>query len=223
MYTTVSGVLPQGDVLSRLRSLSMFFKLVPRLFLAALFFIAVLPGFSQVVPAAYEGGLPFAVGGGVPYWDVDWGHGYKLGTTLWVDYFPPVLPRVLNGVGVEVEAHAVHWNRAGITTNFRQVTAGGGVIYTWRHFHNFQPYFKFEMGLGRDDFNNLDPPGTKPYQHNVLTYMAPGGGLEYQVYRHLWVRADYEYQRWGPLPPKNGNPAPNGATIGAMYDFRHHH
>jgi len=102
----------------------MFFKLVPRLFLAALFFIAVLPGFSQVVPAAYEGGLPIAVGGGVSFWDPDWNTGYIVGTTLWVDYFPPVLPRVLNGVGVEVEAHAVHWNRAGITTNFRQVTAG---------------------------------------------------------------------------------------------------
>jgi opacity protein-like surface antigen len=124
---------------------------------------------------------------------------------------------------VEVEARDVHLNLAGLKTNVRQVTVGGGALYTWRHFHNFSPYAKFEMGLGRDDFPNEDPPGTKPFKHDVLTYMAPGAGLEYRVYRHIWVRADYEFQRWGPLPPYNHNPTPNGFTIGAMYDFRHHH
>jgi hypothetical protein len=200
----------------------MFFRLVPKLLPAALFFIVALPGFSQVVPSAYEGGMPLAIGGGVPYWDVDWGHGSKFGGgTIWIDYFPPLRPKVLHGIGVELEAREVHLN-LGLPTTFRQVTIGGGALYTWHHFRNFSPYAKFEMGWGRDDFPNEDPPGTKPYQHNVLIYMAPGAGLEYRVYRHIWVRADYEYQRWGPLPPKNGNPTPQGFTFGAMYDFRHH-
>jgi hypothetical protein len=201
----------------------MFYKLVPKLLLAALIVIAALPGFSQVIPTASQGGLPFTVGGGVPYWDVDWGHGSKFGgATLWIDYLPPLRPKVLHGIGLEAEAHDVHLTLAGLPTNLRQVSVGGGVIYTWHHFQNFSPYAKFEMGLGRDDFPNQDPPGTKPFQHDVLTYFAPGAGLEYRVYRHIWVRAEYEYQRWGPLPPFNQNPTPNGFTFGAMYDFRRH-
>ena len=202
----------------------MFYKLVPKLLLTALFVIAVLPGFSQVVPSAYEGGLPFSIGGGVSFWDVDWGHGSKFGdAALWIDYFPPFRPKVLHGIGVELEARDAHWTLPGLPANLRQVTIGGGALYTWRHFQNFSPYAKFEMGWGRDDFPNEDPPGTKPFQHDVLIYMAPGAGLEYRVYRQIWVRADYEYQRWGPLPPNNHNPTPHGFTIGAMYDFRHRH
>jgi opacity protein-like surface antigen len=200
----------------------MFFKLNPKLALAALFVIAALPGFSQVVPAAYQGGLPFAVGGGMSDWNVDWGQGNKFGgATLWMDYFPPFRPKVLHGIGVEIEAHDVHFN-LNPPPNLRQVTVGGGALYTWRHFQNFSPYAKFEMGWGREDFPNRNPLGSKPYQHDVVIYMAPGAGLEYRVYRHIWVRADYEYQRWGPIPPAITSLTPNGFTFGAMFDFRHH-
>jgi len=204
--------------LSHSRKFGIFFRLAHTLLLASLLTVAASPGSSQSLPSAYQGGLPVAAGGGISYWDVDWGHSKMEGATLWIDYFPPRVPRILRGIGVEAEARDVSFNRGDKPGNFRHDTAGGGAIYAWRRFPSFYPYGKFEMGLASIDFTLNSG---NPYTHDSRTYMAPGAGVEYRVYHHLWARVDYEYQRWGTFI--GANPTPQGLTFGAMYDFRNGH
>jgi opacity protein-like surface antigen len=193
----------------------MFFRLLPKVLLAVLFVSAVFPAFSQVLPAGEFGGLPLAVGSGVSDYDVDWGHGRMLGTTIWLDANPPHLPLLLSGLNLEAEARDISLNRGTSQTNFRQDTAAGGAVYTWRHFQNLHVYGKGLMGLGSIDFDI----GVPTYTHDTRTFYAAGGGVEYRVFRNVWVRADYEYQVWGSL--FRATPDPQGFTLGTMYDFRH--
>ena len=96
----------------------------------------------------------------------------------------------------------------------RQDTAGGGPIFTWRHYRNFHPYAKFLIEDGSVDFYPL--PG---YSHDTRTLFALGGGFEYRIFRSIWARVDYEYQDWGTLLGNTLNP--QGATVGVAYDFSH--
>lgn len=173
------------------------------------------PAFSQVAPAAREASIPFSVGAGVSNFDMDWGHTRMYGGTLWADWHPQ-LPRFLNGLGIEAEARDIDYGRpAELPSNFRQDTAGGGIIYTWHHFRNFRPYGKGLIEFGSFDFRSTDPY----YSHDTRTVYAPGLGLEFRAYHHLWVRADYEYQFWPNLLGFTADP--QGFTVGAIYDFRH--
>jgi hypothetical protein len=96
----------------------------------------------------------------------------------------------------------------------RQDTGEGGAIYAWNHYRNFRPYGKFLAGIGSIDF---PPVGT--YSHDTFLVTSFGGGAEYRIWRHVWVRGDYEYQAWHhTFGPHDLNP--NGVTIGASYDFR---
>lgn len=180
------------------------------------------PAFSQTAPAAYVNHrLPITIGAGVSNMNVDWGRSRMYGGTLWIDYFPTQLPHLLNGLGLDVEGRDIDYGRPAksVPSNFRQDTVTGGPIYTWRRFHNFQIYGKGLIGLGSWDFM-LDAP---PYsRHETRTIYAPGGGLMVRAYRHVWVRADYEYQFWPDLLPHEGERTldPQGFTLGAVYDFR---
>jgi opacity protein-like surface antigen len=183
---------------------------------AAIFFVAAsLPLFSQVVPSAMEGGLPLDVGVGFSNYDVDWGHSRMDGATLWVDYTVKRVPSLLYGIGLEVEARDISLNHGDKPANFRQDTAGGGVTYAWPHFRNFHPYGKFLLGYGSIDFANI--PNLPNYKHDSRTVYATGGGLKYRFFRHIWVRADYEYQIWPDLLGHTGDP--QGFTVGSSYDF----
>jgi opacity protein-like surface antigen len=193
----------------------MFLRLNVKVLLATLYLTTGFFAFPQTGPSATEGGVPLAVGGGVSYWDVDWGHSRMEGGTLWADYYPNRVPSILRGIGLEAEARDVSFNRGDKPSNFRHDTAGGGVIYAWRHYPNFYPYGKFVMGLASIDFQI---PQIPTYTHDTRTFMAPGLGLEYRVYRHVWARADYEYQFWEKFA--GNTPNPQGFTVGAMYDFR---
>jgi|ERR1035437_7662332 hypothetical protein len=113
----------------------MFFRLSLKLALFALFFTAAFPAFSQVAPAATTGGFPLSVGGGVSYWDTDWGQSKMEGATVWVDYYLTHVPYILKGLGVELEARDVTFNKGDKPNNFRQATVGGessipGIIST---------------------------------------------------------------------------------------------
>jgi hypothetical protein len=175
------------------------------------------PAFSQTAPAAYDGRrLPFSIGAGVSSMDVDWGHSRMYGATLWIDYYPTRLPRILNGLGVDVEGRDVNYGRpTDVPSNFRQDTAAGGPIYTWRRFPNLQIYGKGLLGFGSIDFKLTNDPG---YTHETRTVFAPGGGILAHAYKNVWVRADYEYQIWPDLFGKSDDP--QGFTLGAVYDFR---
>jgi opacity protein-like surface antigen len=183
---------------------------------AMLFLAASLPLFAQVAPSATVVGLPLVVGVGFSNYDVDWGHSRMDGGTLWIDYTLKSVPSFLHGIGLEVEARDISLNRGDKPANFRQDTAGGGAIYTWPHFRNFLPYGKFLVGYGSIDFSDI--PNLPNYKHDSRTVYAAGGGLQYRFFRHIWVRADYEYQIWPDL--LGGTDDPQGFTVGATYDFR---
>ncbi len=196
-------------------------KLFPPLSLALCLFSFVHPAFSQAAPAGYEGRtLPIAIGGGVAGIKTDWGKSVMYGGTLWIDYFPPHLPHMLSGLGLDVEGRDVNYGRpTNVPANLRQDTAVGGPIYMWRRFPNLQVYGKGLIGFGSMDFTIYGAPG---YTHETRTIFAPGGGIQAHAYKHVWVRADYEYQFWPDLFPHNGTRSlnPQGITLGAVYDFR---
>lgn len=198
----------------------MRFRSSPRLISAMLFLAATLPLSSQTVPAAEEGHLPFTVGAGYSNFGPDWGPNGRInGGTFWLDWHPGFVPRVLDGIGVEAEARDLSLGGpANPPFDLRFDTAGGGVIYTWRHYNRWRPYGKYLVEFGSMDFNI----GSPTYRHDTRTVSAPGLGIEYHLIRGLRVRGDYEYQFWPNMfGPNSLNP--NGFTIGLMYDFGGYH
>lgn len=186
-------------------------------FFVGLFLNAAVSGSAQVRPSATEGGWPLTVGAGFSNYSADWAYSRIDGSALWVDWYPSFFPTLhLRGLGVEAEARDLSWGRPStLPPNFRQDTAGGGLIYSWQRFRNIHPYLKGLAEFGSFDFEI----GSPTYTHDTRTVGALGGGLDYRVYKHVWVRGDYEYQTWGPMF-NGGHPTPNGFTIGVLYDFR---
>jgi hypothetical protein len=186
-----------------------------KLIFAALLVAAVLPVYSQVAPAATQGGVPIVVGGGVSDFSIDWGTGKRMeGITAWADWFPNRLPTALHGLGIEAEGRDIDIGLPSGISRMRQDTGIGGAIYSWNRHRNFRPYAKYLLGIGSIDF---PPIGT--YSHDTFLVLAPGGGIEYRAWRHVWIRGDYEYQFWhAVLGPHDLTP--NGFTVGASYDFR---
>jgi opacity protein-like surface antigen len=193
--------------------------LFPKLTLAALFAVLSVPAFSQAAPAAEQGGLPLAVGGGFSDFSTDFGPIRMYGAAAWADWSFYGRPRFLQGFGLEAEARDLNYGKpASYPGKLRQDTVMGGATYTWRHFHSLNPYVKFMLGYGVVEF--AAAPGTNPYYTlDSRTIYGPGGGLEYRVFRNVSLRADYEYQAW---PNLFGSKTldPNGFTFGAMYDLR---
>jgi len=177
---------------------------------------AAMPAFSQVVPAAEEGRLPISVGGGLSNFNVDWGHNNMDGGTLWLDYNANIL---VKGLGFELEVRDISRDRGTNPPNFREDAADVGYIYRWPHYRNFRPYAKYLVGLGSVDYA---VPGDPNLSHANRINAMLGGGMNYRVYRHVWIRADYEFQAWARFVDYSGNTihlTPKGVTIGAMYDF----
>ena len=192
-----------------------------RLMLAAFFLANASSMFAQGVTAVKGGSTSqLAVGGGASYYNVDWGRSRMLGYTLWADWRPPLLPRYLNGLHIELEGRDLNWNQGEKPPGFRLVTGSGGAMYEWHHYKNFRPYAKCLVGFGSIYFGK-DQGGvpSKPYTHDTRTVYAPGLGIEYRVVKNLWARADYEYQFW---PKLTGNTFlnPQGFTFGAVYEIR---
>jgi hypothetical protein len=189
-----------------------------KLSLFAVLISATSPLFSQVAPAASEHGpMPIAIGFAASDFSIDWGPGRRMeGMTAWVDWTGiPHLPRVLHGLGIDAEGRDINSGLPALVPRMRQDTALGGLSYTVRKFGKAQPYAKYLMGLGSIDFGPL-PNAPRTYTHDTRAVSAPGAGLEFQAFRSLWVRADYEYQFWPHLfGPHSLNP--NGFTFGAMY------
>jgi opacity protein-like surface antigen len=193
-------------------------KLIPRLVFALPFVLAAFPVYSQVAPAATERTFPIAVGVGLSGYDPTFGSGLLIGGTLWIDYTPNRLPKMLNGLGVEVEARDLSLNQSSSQPpNLRIDEANGGVIYSWRHLEKLRPYGKFLMGYG-----NIDAMQGAARKNDTRTITTLGGGVDYRLYRNIFARGDFEYQVW-PDYWKQVTPAtsltPHGFTVGASYDF----
>ncbi len=189
-------------------------KFIPPILTLGLICSAV-PMLSQVVPDYQAHGLPFDIGFGPAIYDVDFGQGNMLGITAWGDWYPGMLPPKLYGLGVEVEGRDINGNRnLPSQKNVRQDTVGGGPIYTWRHFANFQPYGKIIIGYGSFDFTSSSPV----YSHDTRALYSYGGGAQYRFLGPLWARVDYEYETVQPLISVTHHP--QGLTFGASYSFK---
>jgi opacity protein-like surface antigen len=199
--------------------------LFPKLTLAIFFVAATIPAFSQVTPAAEEGGLPLVVGVGVSDFDLDWGLGRRMfGITAWADWQLEHLPGPLRNLSIEAEGHDINYGRPTELPTMRQDTGLGGLVYTSHRYRNLRPYAKMMGGIGSIDFPPLSPqpppPPVDTYMHDTFAVFAPGGGLEYRFWRQFWVRGEYEYQFWHKPFGTNTDLTPQGFTIGATYHFR---
>ena len=194
-------------------------KLFLALILTALFVCATRPALAQVAPAGGRLGLPLTVGVGFSSFEPDWVPGRMQGGSLWIDYTPRRVPKILQGIGVEVEGRDISLNvKASGLAIVREDSAGGGVIYTWSHFRNLHPFGKYLIGFGNADYRT----SAAARHHDSRTVTMTGGGLEVHAFRHLWARADYEYQFWPDFfksTTPHGTLNPYGITVGASYHF----
>ncbi len=183
--------------------------------LAMLFLFVTVPGVSQVAPSATQRSFPLVIGGGISDFNLDYGLGRRMeGVTVWADWYPFFVPKMLRGTGIELEGRDINLGRPSSLTRMRQVTGMGAVFYSWRRYQRLHPYGKFLAGIGSIDF---PPIGT--YDHDSRAIYAFSGGADYRLWRNIWARGDYEYQVWPNLFGRNHALTPNGFTFGASYSF----
>jgi opacity protein-like surface antigen len=195
--------------------------------LAAFFVAAAAQVFSQTSPSAIESPFQLFVGAGFSGYDANYFGDYLMeGGTIWMDVFPNRGPKILHGFGLEAEGRDISLGRPSFApSNLREDTGGGGVIYKWRHFHNFSPYAKLQWEHASIDFQF--PPD---YNHDTRDLWAGGVGVDYRVGRNIWVRVGGEQQYWERLfqnheisTPTGIILRPRGFTVGASYEFSRKH
>lgn len=183
-------------------------------FLAAAFVLATVPVFSQVRSAGKSGKVPLVVGAGFSNFNVDFGAGRREdGGTVWADWTIQQMPRILKGIGVEIEARDLSFGAPSLP-NMRYDTAGGGIVYHYLHLRHLHPYAKF-----LEQYGSIDFPPYPGYAHDTRSLSSFGGGADIHAWRNVWVRADYEYQIWQHLFGHKTALTPNGVTFGPEYDF----
>lgn len=181
-----------------------------------LFFVgAALSVHAQVTYSASEEKQQFTVGVGVANFSDDWGiqNPRQIGLTMWIDWRPPFVPSVLNGLGVEFEGRTLQWATPSYIPGHRMDTALGGPIYQFRRHRWIRPYVKYLLGIGSIDF-----PNPTAYSHDTRTVYEPGGGADVRLWNRLSVRGEYNYQYWHEIFGPN-DLTPNGFSVGAVYDF----
>jgi opacity protein-like surface antigen len=196
-----------------------------KLVLAAILILSALPAVTQVAPAVKIGGLPLGVGVGVTDFDTDYYRPYipewsgrMVGISAWGDY------SIFRGFGVEVEATSLFSGaptpkaKANQTVygNVKEQNVQAGVIYRYHPVFRMRPFAKFLGGIGEVDFPNRDPF----YTSETSSLFSAGGGIEYPIWRTLYVRGQYEYQWWKGIRSGTQTLDPNGFTIGATYYLR---
>jgi opacity protein-like surface antigen len=163
---------------------------------------------AQVAPAQSGGGSKFslALGAGFSGFDTDYAPDRMYGITAYYDL------DYARWIGLEVEGRTIQWNQI---YNLREDTIAAGGRVRLPHYKRFIPYAKFLGGIGSIDFPA--PVGFPNYKHDTFAFYAAGGGLDYRLTQHVYLRGEYEYE-WWPRWPRNGL-TPNGFTIGANYRF----
>lgn len=161
---------------------------------------------AQVAPAQNGGKISLALGAGFSGFNTDYAPDNMYGVTAYYDM------DFGRWIGVEVEGRTIQFNKFG---RLREDTIAVGGRFMFPHRGRFAPYAKFLGGVGSIDF---PPPARLPYySHDTFTFYDAGGGLDYKLTHHVFLRGDYEYE-WWPSWPRHGL-TPNGFTIGAGYRF----
>ncbi len=178
-------------------------NLTQRLLLfAALLFHALFANqlHAQAVPTASGPGSYVAVGGGLSWFQADYGRRDLGGGILYAEVNPQWR------FGLEGEARFLHVHTAQDVTEANYL---GGVRVAILHPRKLQPYAKFLAGVGRITL----PYG---YAHGSFLAYAPGAGLDIALTDRLSIRAiDVEYQRWPSFP--YGSLSPYGVSAGLLF------
>ncbi len=157
---------------------------------------------AQALPTGSRTG-DLKAGGGFSTANSDYGDRYN-GGAAYIDFdFRPHL-------GVEGEFHFVKDS----TDLYEKTYEAGG-----RYFHPYKkrwvPYAKVLYGRGVFNF----PPLADGFRANLAYNLIAGGvGVDYKAKPWLYVRADWEYQKWFDF--QNSSLSPSILTIGAAYRFR---
>lgn len=186
--------------------------------LAAAFISAAIPALSQVGPSATSGGIPLIVGAGFSNYSTDWGPSPEWredGGSLWAEWTLQHMPSAINGLGIGIVAHDITIDAPSQAPYLRYQTAGGGAVYHLLRYRNVRPYAKAMEQFGNIKF----APWPSPYREDTRNFFSVGGGVDLHAWRHLWVRADYEYQWWKGLFGSPNALTPSGFTIGPEIDL----
>lgn len=198
-----------------------------KLILAGLLFLTAAPVFAQVVPQATDRNIPFYAGGGYSRYSPDWGPGRTLdGLDAYVGLTLPKIHFIPAGLGVEAEWRD-HFFHPSVSQQIldegfviSQMAMGGGVIYKYTRYPKFRPYAKYFIEQGKNTCC-YSPTGSTSGAgsfYDMVTVM--GGGVEYKVKTHYWIRGDYSYETWPNLFGNNKANNPQGVTLGLTYSFQ---
>jgi hypothetical protein len=166
--------------------------------------ITPLAASAQVAPAENGGKVNLAIGAGFSALNTDYGADYMYGPAAYADL------NLIRWFGIEIEGRTARFGNPG---PLKETTVGGGGRFLLPHYGRFHPYAKFLIGDGRIDFPAN--PSAPQYTHDTFIYYAPGVGVDYKLAQHVYLRGDFEYQRW-PDFPLHGL-TPYGFIIGASY------
>jgi hypothetical protein len=100
-------------------------------------------------------------------------------------------------------------------TGERSFLAGPRFEYT---FGRVNPYVDIFVGRGKIEYlNGGYASGNILYISSITTIYSPGLGLDYDLSRHLALKADFQYQCWRSPVVASGTIHPDSFIIGAVY------
>ena len=207
----------------------MILRLLSTFTLAATFLAPASPLVSQAVYHAEKSTADLSFGAGLSNFDPDfaqglppgnviheaWGQGRMTGGTVWADLGIPWRAQWLRGLGFEGEYRTILEGGSTGQSNIRESSLAGGATYTFRHWNVVRPYGKYLFGYGEVSFAPEPEPNRNPYSQDSRGMNILGAGAEVRCTRHIWVRAEYDYESWGEL--LGPHLQPQGVTVGAMY------
>lgn len=146
------------------------------------------------------------IGGGFTIANADYDGRYKGGMAFLTYDFT-------GHVGIEGNFHFV--KGGGVNNLYEKTYELGGRYFRNYRDDKFSPYVKGLYGRGVFNFPAYIPSG--PHPNLAYNIIVGGGGLDYKFRPYLYIRGDFEYQRWLGFPPSGLTPTL--FTIGAAYHF----
>lgn len=147
---------------------------------------------AQAVPTASRTGS-LQIGGAVTLISSDYAPRYYKGLSIYGDL------DLFHNIGIEGDIHYSIITPDDTSENSYLL----GPRYSWHH-KRFTPYAKALVGFGRFGFQQGFYPVASTFTYGEY---AVGGGLDYQVSRHINIRPfDVEFQKWPNFHPNGLSP-----------------